>query len=256
MVEPAAVRPVRADAAADRGAVRRRRRARRARRRWRRWRRWTASAGSAPPPPAAAALPAAQVEATRPSPRHPPGWYGTPGRTHGRGLSPGAEPRRRDAGAAAGAAAAARGRGSCRSAACRRERDLGPWLLAAALLLLAADLLIALRLRGLLRAAPARRRWRGCCCWPRPGAGAAPGRGAGAGHPPGLRRHRRCRRWTRRPRRGWWGCPTSSNRRTAAALAEPAAVVPGRTTCRLYPAALLGGHGRTRRRRMPRRSRR
>jgi hypothetical protein len=32
-----------------------------------------------PAPPAAAAIPAAQIEATVPSPRNPPGWYGTPG---------------------------------------------------------------------------------------------------------------------------------------------------------------------------------
>ncbi|MFX5918462.1 hypothetical protein ABTE65_18625, partial [Acinetobacter baumannii] len=32
-----------------------------------------------PAPPAAAALPADRVEATIPSPRHPPGWYGQPG---------------------------------------------------------------------------------------------------------------------------------------------------------------------------------
>ncbi|MCO6420051.1 hypothetical protein JYK14_28425, partial [Siccirubricoccus sp. KC 17139] len=36
-----------------------------------------------PAPPAAAALPASQIEGTVPGPRHPPGWYGTPGQRGG-----------------------------------------------------------------------------------------------------------------------------------------------------------------------------
>ncbi len=102
-------------------------------------------------PPAAAAIPAGQIEATTPSPRHPPGWYGTPGQDaaaagYRRALNlGGAIPPPR------AAPPPPDGVGQIGIGGIPAERDLGPWLLAAALLLLAADLLIGLRLRGLLR---------------------------------------------------------------------------------------------------------
>ncbi|WP_043339336.1 DUF4159 domain-containing protein [Belnapia moabensis] len=104
-----------------------------------------------PAPPAAAAIPAAQIEATVPSPRNPPGWYGTPGQdpssiAYRRALNLGGSVPGLRAAPPPPPGSALLGIGGVPT-----ERDLGPWLLAAALLLLAADLLIGLRLRGLLR---------------------------------------------------------------------------------------------------------
>ena len=102
-------------------------------------------------PPAAAAIPAAQIEAAIPSPRHPPGWYGTPGQD----ATAAAYRRALNLGGAIPSLRAAPppppGAGQASIGGIPAERDLGPWLLAAALLLLALDLLIGLRLRGLLR---------------------------------------------------------------------------------------------------------
>jgi hypothetical protein len=104
-----------------------------------------------PAPPAAAAIPAAQIEATTPSPRNPPGWYGTPGQdpsaiAYRRALNLGGSIPALRAAPPPPPGAALLGIGGVPA-----ERDLGPWLLAAAMLLLATDLLIGLRLRGLLR---------------------------------------------------------------------------------------------------------
>jgi hypothetical protein len=102
-------------------------------------------------PPAATAIPASQIEATMPSARHPPGWYGTPGQD----ATAAAYRRALNLGGAIPALRAAPppppGAGQIGIGGIPAERDLGPWLLAAALLLLAMDLLIGLRLRGLLR---------------------------------------------------------------------------------------------------------
>jgi hypothetical protein len=109
-----------------------------------------------PAPPAATAISAAEIEGTTPSPRHPPGWYGAPGSN-----DPAAAAYRRALNlggalpAPRAAAAPPAGTALLPIAGIPAERDLGPWLLAAALLLLAVDLLIGLRLRGLLRPAVA-----------------------------------------------------------------------------------------------------
>jgi hypothetical protein len=103
-----------------------------------------------PPPPFAAGLSAAQIAREAPSPRHPPGFYGPEAarvalnlgpsvgalRPFGR-MPPGAELRALDGEAA--------------------ERDLRPLLLGLAMLLVLADLMISLWLRGLLRPVPAAR---------------------------------------------------------------------------------------------------
>ncbi len=97
-----------------------------------------------PPPPVAAGLAASAIASTAPSPRHPPGFYGAEaGR---QALNLGASlaslvP------LAAPTAAEVRRLGELVAA-----RDLRPWLLGSALLLLTFDLLIGLWLRGLLRA--------------------------------------------------------------------------------------------------------
>jgi hypothetical protein len=96
-----------------------------------------------PPPPAATGLPADEIAGTAASPHHPPGLYGPEnGR---RALNLGANL------PAPVAAPAVTGARIEDYAAAVPERALGPSLLAAALVLLALDLLIALGLRGLLR---------------------------------------------------------------------------------------------------------
>ena len=99
---------------------------------------------AAPPTPAATVLPTG--EPPMPSARHPPGWYGMPG-------ADAAFRRALNLGPALPALALAEpppGARLGRIEAVPAERDLGPWLLAAALILLAVDLLVSLRLRGLL----------------------------------------------------------------------------------------------------------
>jgi hypothetical protein len=98
----------------------------------------------APPPQAATGLEADAFGATPVSPRHPPGLYG-----------PENSRRALNLGAAMGPPAAAPLVSGARVeplSATVPERELGPPLLALAILLLALDMLIALGLRGLLRA--------------------------------------------------------------------------------------------------------
>ncbi len=176
------------------------------------------------PPPAAAAIAVPALETTIPSPRHPPGWYGTPGADAafrralnlGAGLPPpmlGVVPS---------------GARMLPLDTVPTERDLGPWLLAAALILLAADLLVSLRLRGLLV-------WRAAAlalllaspAQAQDGAGALATRLAyvvsGDSALDELQRQ------------GLVGLSDFVNRRTAAALAEPMAVVPGETDLAFFP---------------------
>ena len=113
------------------------------------------------------------------------------------------------------------------------ERVLGPWLLAAAVFLLAIDLLVSLWLRGLLRPALGRRR-----CRRTPAAARAAGpRGrteSRAGNASCLRANRR--RPARRRLAQWPDRPFRYvNHRTAAELAEPAAVIPGQDDLSFYP---------------------
>ena len=96
-----------------------------------------------PPPPAATSLAGAAFATTPVSPRHPAGLYG-PG-AGGRALNlSNAMPALQAMPEISGATVQVLG-------ALGRERALGPWLMAAGLALLALDLLIGLRLRGLLR---------------------------------------------------------------------------------------------------------
>ena len=98
-----------------------------------------------PPPPAASGLAGTAFAATVVSPLHPPGLYGPEAGRRALNLSNAMAPL-----AAAppvpGAAQAVLNGGV-------RERAIGPWLVAAGLAILAVDLLIGLRLRGLLRPA-------------------------------------------------------------------------------------------------------
>jgi len=189
----------------------------------------------APPPPAAAPIPANRIEETAASPRHPPGWYGTggPGSEGGwrraLNLTASLTPLRP-------AAAPPRGAATMTIGGVPAERDLGPWLLMAALLLLAVDLVVSLGLRGLLRmragkvaagvalalllAAPA---------------GAQVEEGA-----PALATRLAYvltgdAQVDETARMGLVGLSDFVNRRTAAGLADPAGVVPGRDDLSFYP---------------------
>lgn len=95
------------------------------------------------PPPAAIGLTAAAFRQVRISPRHPPGLYGPAGARLALSLGAGIAPPRA-APAIAGARVSHLGRPA-------PERDLGPPLVAAALLLLVLDLIASLALRGLFR---------------------------------------------------------------------------------------------------------
>jgi hypothetical protein len=185
---------------------------------------------AAPPGPAAQPLAANRIATARPGPRSPPGWYGLAGE--------GAERRALNAGAGlpapatlapppAGARIAPLGQG-------RSDHDLMPALLAAALLLLAIDLLASLRLRGA---------WRP----PRIGAAAlalALALPAAAQPMPEGAAALETRlayvvtgdsETDRISRMGLVGLSDFVNRRTAAALADPVGVVPGRDDLSFFP---------------------
>ena len=172
-----------------------------------------------PPPPAATGITAAELAAPVVSPRHPPGLYG-----------PESGRRALNLGAAVGPLAVSPtipGAAVATMQGTVRERAIGPLLLTAAVFLLAVDLMLSLWLRGLLR----------------PAVAALLLMAAGTAHAeelPAL---------TTRlayvvtgdatvdgtSRSGLAGLSTYVNRRTAASLADPAAVVPGRDDLSFYP---------------------
>ncbi len=197
-----------------------------------------------PAPPAATALPASRFEDTVPSPRHPPGWYGNPGEAAGDGAGAAVFRRALNLGAAVPAPRAAppppEGARLLAIGGVPTERDLGPWLLAAALLLLAADLVIGLALRGLLRLPGRAGAKVAALLLGLAIGGPALAQGGGAEANPALA--------TRLAyvatgdatvdetmRSGLVGLSDYVNRRTAAALAEPAGVVPGRDDLSVFP---------------------
>ena len=178
------------------------------------------------PPPGAQGIPAAgEAPVTA---RTPPGWYGTPGpEGFRRALNLGGS-----VPAPTAHAAPPPGTASRAIAGIPPERDLGPWLLALALLLLALDLLLSLRLRGLLAArvavmllaftAPA---------VAQDGANALVTRLAFvATGEAGT---------DETARLGLAGLSDFVNRRTSAALAEPVAVTPGRDDLSFFPLLLF-----------------
>lgn len=99
------------------------------------------------PPSFAAALTEAELGTAAPGPKHPPGLYGPENGRRALNLSTHL-PQPEAAPAIAGAVPEGLGGAA-------DEKPAGPWLIAFALVLLAADLLVSLRLRGLLRAAAA-----------------------------------------------------------------------------------------------------
>ncbi|WP_206020680.1 DUF4159 domain-containing protein [Roseococcus sp. SYP-B2431] len=180
-----------------------------------------------PPPPGAQPIPASG-EAV-PSARNPPGWYGTAGGEGFRralNLGDTLPAPRLHANSPAGAATRT-------IAGIPPERDLGPWLMAAALAILAIDLLASLRLRGLLGFARA--------------AGVALILMAATAQAQAQEENLPAlvtrlgyvvtgdNGTDETMRQGLAGLSDFVNRRTAAALAEPAGVTPGRDDLSLYP---------------------
>lgn len=187
-----------------------------------------------PATPAAAPIPANKVEETVASPRHPPGWYGTPGQAEDaawrRALNLTAHLPPLRAAAPPPASARIESVGGVPG-----ERDLGPWLLALALLLLAADLVISLVQRGLIGP-----RWARAAAVALALGLATP---AMAQEPDGAAANATRLAYVvtgdnqvdEVSRLGLLGLSDFVNRRTAAGLADPAAVVPGRDDLSFYP---------------------
>jgi hypothetical protein len=175
------------------------------------------------PPSSATALPAADIAATAASPRHPPGLYGPENGRRALNLSAHV--------AAPVAAPAVSGAAAAPIAGAAPERAIGPWLIALALALLVVDLLVSLRLRGLLRAAAA---MLALCVL--------------AGAPQAQETEQNPALITRLAyvvtgddqldgvsRMGLAGLSDYVNHRTAATLGEPAPVTPGQDDLSFYP---------------------
>lgn len=180
-----------------------------------------------PAPGGAGAVPANRFAETAPGPRHPPGWYGVPGEGGERralNLSASLPAPRSVAPPPPGTAFQAIG-------GVPAERDLGPWLLAAALLLLAADLLLSLVQRGLigraarLAALPLLVALASTPAWAQD-MPLATRIGYVASEDAGL---------DETVRQGLVGLSDYVNRRTAAALGEPVAVRPGQDDLSTLP---------------------
>ncbi len=178
-----------------------------------------------PPPAAARPLAASAFAATPPSPAFPPGFYGPENARVARNLANGLPP--------LAPAAAIPGASVADYAALGRTRAFGPPLLAAALALLALDLLLSLMLRGVLRL-----RWAALAlllALPAAARAEMP-----AGDNPALQT-RLAYVVTgdddvdRVSRRGLAGLSDYVNEHTAASLAAPAAVTPGRDDLSFYP---------------------
>jgi hypothetical protein len=170
------------------------------------------------PPGSAQAVLAGQIAETQAGPRSPPGLYGPESGRRALNLSA-----RAALPQAAGPIAGAQTEGFAGAAP---ERALAPWLLAIALAILALDLLISLPLRGLLRAAVVLLALSG----------------------PAMAQERDAALATRLAyvvtndaqvdqvsRMGLAGLSDFVTRRTAATLADPAGVVPGKDDLAFYP---------------------
>jgi hypothetical protein len=182
------------------------------------------------PSPGAQPVAAAGIATARPSPRSPPGWYGLPGEgTERRALNAGA-------GLPAPVALPAPPAGARLTslAADHTERDLMPWLLAAALLLLALDMLVSLALRGALRL-PRLGTAAVLLALALPAAAQPLPEGAAALETRLAYVVTGDSETDRISRMGLAGLSDFVNRRTAAALAEPVGVVPGRDDLSFFP---------------------
>ena len=180
-----------------------------------------------PPPPGAHAMTAAELATARISPQHPPGYYGVARDRHAFNLG-GHTP--------LGAAAAVAGASELSLAAAPQARRLGPGLIALALALLCADMLLTLRLRGLLRPAVA-----GVLLLMAAAHGAAAQAPTGQkGESPALGTHLAYvvtgdASVDEISRSGLAGLSDYVNDHTAAVMADPAGVTPGRDDLSFYP---------------------
>jgi len=174
------------------------------------------------PPPSARAMGARDFATTLPSPVHPPGFYGPERDRHAFNLGS-------DKIALATMAPIA---GATRLAldSAPREQKLGPWLIALALLLLCADMVLTLRVRGLLEGLL------------RPASIAVLLVIAASAHAesPALATHLAYivtgdAQVDSVSRAGLAGLSDYVNSRTAAVLADPAPIVPGRDDLSFYP---------------------
>ncbi|MDQ1080589.1 DUF4159 domain-containing protein [Pseudoroseomonas cervicalis] len=192
-----------------------------------------------PAPGGVGAIPANRFAETAPGPRHPPGWYGLPGEGGERralNLSSHLPPPRPLAAPPSGTALQSIG-------GLPAERDLGPWLLAAALALLAADLILSLLQRGLLGRVARLAALPLLLALAQPalaqqGRGPAPGAGAAESLPLATRIGYVATgdgAVDELVRQGLSGLSDYVNRRTAAALAEPLAVRPGQDDLSTLP---------------------
>ncbi len=177
------------------------------------------------PPQAATGITPAELAAPIVSPRHPPGIYGPVTGRHALNLGAALPP--------LVAAPPVPGAAVASLTGTARERPLGPSLLAAAVALLALDLLVSLRLRGLL--GPAARGMAVLVLL------ALPAHAQGAGQPlPALATRLAYvltgdSRVDDVSRAGLLGLSAYVNRRTAASLADPAGVTPGQDDLAFYP---------------------
>ena len=179
------------------------------------------------PGPGAARLAAGEIGTAVALPRHPPGFYGPENGRRALNLATGL-PALRAAPPIAGASVEALG-------GLAAERPLAPLLLAAALALLAVDLLVSLRLRGLLRPAVA-----GVVLLLVAATAPIPQAWAEPPAVPSLATHLAYvvtgdDALDGVSRAGLAGLSDYVNRRTAAALASPAAVAPGEDDLSFYP---------------------
>jgi len=175
------------------------------------------------PPPAARAMSVHDVSDAVPSAQHPPGFYGPERDRHAFNLGSariGLEPMAPIAGAT-----------NLSLESAPREQRIGPWLIALAALLLCADMVVTLRLRGLLEkilrlaAAAIALALLGHAAW---------------AESPALQTHLAYvvtgdAAVDAVSRSGLAGLSDYVNSRTAAVLADPAAVVPGRDDLSYYP---------------------
>ena len=173
------------------------------------------------PPPAARPLAARDMAAMRPSPEHPPGFYGPAQDRHALNLG--------TAGIPLAAMPPLAGAALMSLDAAPREWPLGPWAVALAVALLCIDMVLTLRLRGLLGRAL------------RPGLAAVLFMaGAARAESPALATHLAYvvtgdAQVDATSRAGLAGLSDYVNERTAAVLADPLPVVPGRDDLSFYP---------------------
>jgi hypothetical protein len=193
-----------------------------------------------PPASSAVALAPGELATAAASPRHPPGLYGPENGRRALNLAnrieaPTASPE------LAGAASEPIG-------GVPPERALAPWLLAAALALLAFDLLLSLRLRGLFRGRAAASAAAAMAVMlafaPGPARAQAQSQAPGGAMPPGTNPALITRlayvvtgdtTLDGVTRAGLAGLSDYVNRRTAAVLGEPAPVTPGDDDLSFYP---------------------